>query len=128
VGLEQGPLSLVSTTEELLGRKNIGSGLESRDYGRRDPSSWPRDTFYPRLTSPTSACPSVGIVRSRTQATGFFFSKMLVHQTVFSKHVVTCRDDHIACSEILLKQAVVVLRWQDAIGSIQTFDEYLERY
>jgi hypothetical protein len=41
VGLEQGPLSLVSTTEELLGRKSSGSGLESREYGRRDPSRWP---------------------------------------------------------------------------------------
>jgi hypothetical protein len=38
VGLEQGPLSLVSTTEELLGRKSNGSGLEIREYGRRDPS------------------------------------------------------------------------------------------
>jgi hypothetical protein len=28
VGLERGPLSLVSTTEELLGRKHSGSGLE----------------------------------------------------------------------------------------------------
>jgi hypothetical protein len=34
VGLEQGPLSLVSTTEELLGRKSSGSGLENRDYRR----------------------------------------------------------------------------------------------
>jgi hypothetical protein len=38
VGLEQGPLSLVSTTEELLGRNISGSGLESREYGRRDSS------------------------------------------------------------------------------------------
>jgi hypothetical protein len=38
VGLEQGPLSLVSTIEQLLGRKNSGSGLESREYGLRDPS------------------------------------------------------------------------------------------
>jgi hypothetical protein len=37
VGLEWGPLSLVSTTEELLGRKSSGSGLENREYGRRDP-------------------------------------------------------------------------------------------
>jgi hypothetical protein len=37
VGLERGPLSLVSTTEELLGRKISGSGLESQEYGRRDP-------------------------------------------------------------------------------------------
>jgi hypothetical protein len=38
VGLEWGPLSLMSTTEELLGRNSSGSGLESREYGRRDSS------------------------------------------------------------------------------------------
>jgi hypothetical protein len=32
VGLERGPLSLVSTTEELPGRKSSGSGLETREY------------------------------------------------------------------------------------------------
>jgi hypothetical protein len=38
MGLERGPLSLVSTTEELLDRKSSGSFLENREYGRRDPS------------------------------------------------------------------------------------------
>jgi hypothetical protein len=38
VGLERGLLSLVSTTEELLGRISSGSGLESRECGRRDSS------------------------------------------------------------------------------------------
>jgi hypothetical protein len=37
VGLERGPLSLASTTEELLGRKSSGFCLENREYGRRDP-------------------------------------------------------------------------------------------
>jgi hypothetical protein len=37
VGLEQGPLSLVSTTEELLGRKSSGSGPENQEYSHRDP-------------------------------------------------------------------------------------------
>jgi hypothetical protein len=65
MGLERGPLSLVSTTEELLGRKSSGSGLEIREYGRRDPSRYPRGTFYPQklaLASPTSGGRSVGIV------------------------------------------------------------------
>jgi hypothetical protein len=44
VGLERGPFSLVSTTEELLGRKSSGSGLENRKYCRREPSRWPRGT------------------------------------------------------------------------------------
>jgi hypothetical protein len=43
VGLERGPLSLVSTIEELPERKSSGSGLENRDYGRRDPLRWPHD-------------------------------------------------------------------------------------
>jgi hypothetical protein len=37
VGLERGPLRLVSTIEELLGRNSSGSGLENREYGRGDP-------------------------------------------------------------------------------------------
>jgi hypothetical protein len=48
VCLEWGPLSLVNTTEELLGRNSSGSGLESREYGRRDSSLWPRGTLYPQ--------------------------------------------------------------------------------
>jgi hypothetical protein len=44
VGLEQGPLSLVNRTEELLERKSSGSGIENRDYGRRDPPCSLRDT------------------------------------------------------------------------------------
>jgi hypothetical protein len=45
LGLERGPLSLVSTIEELLERKSSGYGLENRDYCRRDPPRWPRDTL-----------------------------------------------------------------------------------
>jgi hypothetical protein len=77
VGLERGPLSLVSAIEELLERKSSGSGLENRECGRRDPSRWSRDTLYPQKvapSSPTSGGRSVGIVRSRTQATEFSFS------------------------------------------------------
>jgi hypothetical protein len=74
VSLERGPLSLVSTNEELLERKSSDSCLENREYGHRDradhatPSireSWP-------LTSTTSSGRSVCIVRSRTKATEIF--------------------------------------------------------
>jgi hypothetical protein len=74
VGLKRGPLGLVTTNEELLERKSSGSGLESREYGRRDPSRLPRGTLYPQklaLSSPTSGGRSIGIVRSSTQATEF---------------------------------------------------------
>jgi hypothetical protein len=43
VSLERGPLSLVSTIEELLGRKSSGYGLENREYGSRNQPRWPRD-------------------------------------------------------------------------------------
>jgi hypothetical protein len=62
----------MSTTAELLERESSGSGLEIREYGRRDPSRLQRGTLYPQKlaqTSPTSGGSSVDIVRSRTQAT-----------------------------------------------------------
>jgi hypothetical protein len=80
--MERGPLSLVSTIEELFERKSSGSDLENREYGRRDPSRRPPGTLYPQqlaLTSPTSGGRSVGTVYSRTQAMEFSF---LVPSTV----------------------------------------------
>jgi hypothetical protein len=76
VGLERGPFILVSTTEKILERRSRGSGLESREYGHSDPSRWPSGTLNSQklsLTSLTSGCRSVVIVRSLTQATEFSF-------------------------------------------------------
>jgi hypothetical protein len=36
VSLKRGPLSIMSTTKELLERKSNGSSLEIHEYGRRD--------------------------------------------------------------------------------------------
>jgi hypothetical protein len=77
VGLEWCPFSLMSTTEELLGRKSSGSSPEIQKYGHGDPSRWPCGTLYPQklaLTSPTSGGHSVRIVCSQTQAMEFSFS------------------------------------------------------
>jgi hypothetical protein len=70
VVLERGPLSLMSTIEELLGRNSSGSSLENREYGHGNPLRWPRDTLYPQklaLTSPTCGGRSFGIVRLWTK-------------------------------------------------------------
>jgi hypothetical protein len=78
VGLERGALSLVSTTEELLGRNSSGCGLQNREYSRGDALRWPRDTLYPQklaLTSPTWGGRLVGVVRLWTKTTEFFFSR-----------------------------------------------------
>jgi hypothetical protein len=83
----RGPLSLVSTIEELLGRKSSGSGLENLEHGRRDPSRWPRGTLCPQtssLASQLSGGLSVGIVRSLTQATEFFNIMYLCLSCIYS--------------------------------------------
>jgi hypothetical protein len=81
-GSGTGPLSLMSTTEELLGRKSSGSGLENRDYCRRGSAAL--TTVHPSirkklaLTSPTSGSHLVGIVRSRTKATELLLLLLLL--------------------------------------------------
>jgi hypothetical protein len=75
-GLERGPLSLVSTTEELLDRKvaapvykteNAAVGIRHADHVA------PSIRKKLVIISPTSGGRSVGIVCSRTQTTEFVF-------------------------------------------------------
>jgi hypothetical protein len=76
VGLEWDPLSLMSISRELLRRNSSGSGLEIREYSRRDVTltAWHLQPQKLALTLMTSGGHSVDIVRSRTQATEFGFS------------------------------------------------------
>jgi hypothetical protein len=95
VGLERGPLNLVSIIEELLGRKSSGSGLENREYGRRDVTL---TTLHPlsanlALTSPTSSGGSFGIVRSPDSDHGGFFP-----------HISILRRCIICSTESVVKQ------------------------
>jgi hypothetical protein len=88
MGLDQGPLSLVRTTEELLERKSSGSGLENRDYDRRRSAALPMRQPSIRkkklaLTSPKNGSRSVGIVLSRTQATEFLLFRFYLILPVF---------------------------------------------
>jgi hypothetical protein len=95
--LERGPLSLVSTTEDLPESKRRGSGLESREYGRRDPSRWPHGTLNLQklaLTSPTSGSRSVSIVRSRFQAAELWYIYMINNGL---KYIVILRNKIFAC-------------------------------
>jgi hypothetical protein len=79
--LERGPLSLVSTIEELLERKSSSFGLETEITAigilRADHAT----PLYPQklaLTSPTGGCHSVGIVRLRTKATELLLLLLLL--------------------------------------------------
>jgi hypothetical protein len=75
VSLEQDPLSLLSTSEELLERKK--ERLRSRNPRLRPKRIRSADYVSPlylqklALSSPTSGGRSVGIVRSRTEVTEF---------------------------------------------------------
>jgi hypothetical protein len=92
VGQTQGLLSLVSTIWKLLGRKNIGFGLRNRNYGRRIPPRWPHAAPL-ALTTPTSNCRSVGIVRLRTKATEFIISPKLFPSAwncLFQARCISC--------------------------------------
>jgi hypothetical protein len=75
VGLERGPLSLMSTIEELLGRNNSSSGLETDNTAmgiRCADHSTPSIPQKFALTSSTRGGHSVCIVRSQTKAMELF--------------------------------------------------------
>jgi hypothetical protein len=86
VGLELGPLSLVSTIEELLGRNNSDCGLESHGdllhccIDHATPSVLKKLA----LISPTSGGHSVGIVRLWTKAMEIVFVLFVVLQQKFT--------------------------------------------
>jgi hypothetical protein len=92
----------MSTIEELLGRISSGSGLENREYGRRDPLCWPRGILYRQnlaLTWPARGGRSVGIVCSRTKATELVSygkcSTLSAHCVTMSQSIVKvllCRE------------------------------------
>jgi hypothetical protein len=69
MGLERGPLGLVSTTEELLGRNSSGTAVGIRHADHVAPSIRKKLA----LTSLTSGGRSVGIVHLRTEAAEFNF-------------------------------------------------------
>jgi hypothetical protein len=74
VGLERGPLSLVSTIEELLDRKVAAPVYKTENTAieiRYADHATPLYQQKLALTSPTSGDRSVGIVLLRTHATVF---------------------------------------------------------
>jgi hypothetical protein len=136
VGLERGPLNLVSIIEELFGRNNKGYGLESREYGSGCPLRWLRDTLYPQklaLTSPTIVGRSVGIVSLRTKATEFLF---LLFTVLLSRYecclifsVIICRLTimcsvmfafYFYCAALFFKWINKILTEQKLVAFIQS--------
>jgi hypothetical protein len=74
--MEQVPLNLTSTIEELLGRNSSGSCLKYQEDVRVDPLRWPHDALFPQnleLTSPTTGGVLVGMV-AKAKEFSFSFS------------------------------------------------------
>jgi hypothetical protein len=116
VGLELAPLSLVSITEELLGRKSSRTCLENSKYGRRDPSCWSRGTFYPQklaLTSPTSGGLSVGIVLSQPQTTENFSTFRYITPSIQTKITTKVSREYLSSTscQVYILQAGFLLRF-----------------
>jgi hypothetical protein len=97
VRLERGALSLVSTSEELLGTKSSGSDLEIREYDRKDPLA---------LTSPASGVRSVGILRARTQAKECFSFIHPLFILIFMSHSTIQYQSWNLCNVGLTKLSV----------------------
>jgi hypothetical protein len=105
VGLERGPLSRMSTIKELLGRKSSASGLENREYGRWDPSRWPRFTFNPQKLALTycvsvwRSCSSVTLKVSISFITDLYIATV-IQQTPSAPtpgmkcHIRLCRQSN----------------------------------
>jgi hypothetical protein len=91
--------------------KSSGSGLESREYGRNDPSRWPRGILYPQtlaLTSPTSGSRSVGIVRSRLRPWCVFFAAVAFLQNRYLVTIGGCTYWH---TDLMGSGIYEVRRW-----------------
>jgi hypothetical protein len=76
------------------------SGLENREYCRRYPLRWPRNTLYPQklaLTSPTSGGRSVGIVRLRAKGTEWYMLSLRKHGLSgnSASHLWSCNEDPV---------------------------------
>jgi hypothetical protein len=87
VGLERGPLSLVSTAEELLDRKVAAPVYKSENTAvgiRHANHVAPSIRQKLAITSPTSGGRSVGIVRSRTQTMEFTLVLVSLLWLIFS--------------------------------------------
>jgi hypothetical protein len=115
VGLERSPLSLVSTTEELLEGRSSGSGVENRDYSlrasaamtARNPSTR-KSLHYPRRQE--AVAQSDSLVDS---GHGEFFDVVL---SCLGYGMIPRPQNPIKCSKIKLIASKVISVFEQARG------------
>jgi hypothetical protein len=134
VGLKWGPLSLVSTIKELLGRNSSGSNLETETTVVGICHAYhvaPSIHKKFALTLPTRSCHSFGIVRSRILATEFVFFCLFLREEIehgLLRRYSDCTMNQVvkvsrflSCHEIFLFPAMS----GQALGPIQSFLLYV---
>jgi hypothetical protein len=96
----------------------ITPGLESREYGHRNPSSWPHGTLYPQnltLTSPTRGGLSVGIVCLLTQTTKFTYYAQKINFLLWRKTWLWIYRIQSILARLILRQNFALSSCQESL-------------
>jgi hypothetical protein len=102
VGLERGPLSLVSIIEELLGRNVAAPVYKTEINGRGDSLRWPRDSLYPLKLALTS--PQVYVAFTVLKCKLFLCFTLSLPHYMFRLHMAILRCESVDyCTAIILK-------------------------
>jgi hypothetical protein len=122
VGLERGPLSLVSSIGEQLGRNSSSSGLENREYGREHPLRWPCDTLYQLKLALTS--PYAAVARSVQFAYGLRPRIFYIPEGRFVRND-SCQD--LTCSKLNLSYCLYCKMYACNLMEIHSFVSQMKR-
>jgi hypothetical protein len=117
VGLERGPLSIASTTEELLATKSNGCCLENREYGRRwsfTLTTWhplsPRVGInFPDKLRPLGRCSSLA-----DSGHGVCF----IARTMFTQRLIKQRSAAVPSRLSSPPASSAAVSWQNGVNSI----------
>jgi hypothetical protein len=98
-------------------KENSSSGLQSQEYGRREPFCWPRNLYQQKLalTSLTSGGRSVGSVCSRTKVTvvyGFSRGLRFIFVIFWVVNVQYGRYTSTRLHGVITQKTIICIEWR----------------